>query len=212
MELTQHARKRIQGRTSMLAEDVLYIISKNAAILLGQANGYEYLLFYSAFDRVSKIAVVSQSRSHLISVWNQRYFLPKGVGKPTKARKKAAYVAYRQIMFDAFLDTATLSKEDSNSATLLHTEIEISVDKKVIHSRKGPDLLMNGNETALGTVVKALSEYLIPIIELAEEMKAKANGKIHYDLYVQFPKVTRSLLHYSLSHRQLKRLLRKSKA
>lgn len=99
MELTIHGGVRIQGRTKMLAKDVLSVVASGAVVELGAAHGFEYLLFYSPPDRGCKVAVVSEGRTHLVSIWEVDFNLPQGVKPATQKRKKKARLALQALLF-----------------------------------------------------------------------------------------------------------------
>ena len=107
MELTQHGSERIQGRTRMVAKDVLSLISHGAVVELGGENNFEYLLFYSPFDECAKIAVVTKDRTHLVSIWEKYFYLPPGILKVNRKRERAAKEALK-----AFLLRRSLSNSD----------------------------------------------------------------------------------------------------
>lgn len=99
MELTDHGLERIQGRTQLVPSDVLSIIANDAVVYLGSRNQYEFLLFYSPLDHCTKIAVVAEQRSCLVSVWEAYFKLPLGVRPADSHRKRKAYKLLREYQF-----------------------------------------------------------------------------------------------------------------
>jgi len=99
MQLTGHGLQHIQDRTALLAKDVLSIISGGAVVNLGSTQGYEYLLFYSPSDKACKIAVMSEGRTHLVSVWNADFALSRGIRRVTRQREAQARKKLRTFIF-----------------------------------------------------------------------------------------------------------------
>src|SRR6185437_11200963 len=83
MLLTQHALEHLRGRTLLLPEHVQCIIENNLVVSKGCANGYEYLLFYSPPDRIGKIAITTENRERLVSIWHEHFYLPQEVAALT---------------------------------------------------------------------------------------------------------------------------------
>ena len=102
MKLTIHGSERIFDRTKMVVRDVLSIISSNAVVELGSHGGCKYLLFYSPPDNRTKIAVVTDGRTHLVSIWESDYFLPTGLKSVNKENKRKAMHLCREFMFKRF--------------------------------------------------------------------------------------------------------------
>ena len=98
MEISKHGHLRAMDRTRMLPEDVLSVVKSGMVVPLGFVNGCEFLLFYSPFDRDGKIAVVSEERTLLISVWEPFFTLPAGIIRPTRDM-----VNESKRLFNAFL-------------------------------------------------------------------------------------------------------------
>ena len=90
MELTVHGSQRIFDRTKMMVKDVLSVISSDAVVKLGSANGREFLLFYSPPDRKVKIAVIDAKHAKLVSIWEADYGLPAGVRRVDDVLENAA--------------------------------------------------------------------------------------------------------------------------
>ena len=109
MELSNHGLERIYDRTKLHPDDVLSIVSAEAAVDLGVADGQRYFLFYSQPNKSTKIALVSEDRRRLISIWEKDYNLPTGVKKVTWQRERDA-----QTLLQAFLFARIKAKNKQN--------------------------------------------------------------------------------------------------
>ncbi len=98
MELTGHGRGRVYTRTKLHPDDVLSIISGGVAVDLGLVEGRHYFLFYSWFNRRSKIAVVSAEK-RLVTILERYHAVPDGVKSVTKEREKEAYDLLQNFLF-----------------------------------------------------------------------------------------------------------------
>jgi len=99
MYVTKHGFERIMSRTSMVVHDILELIESDSVISLGKCHHYEYLLFYSPIDEDFKIAIVTQDRQSLISIWETFYHLPAEIQKIDQKRRKRAYHKQRDYFF-----------------------------------------------------------------------------------------------------------------
>lgn len=99
MELSYHGFERIYGRTKMLPEDVLSVISSEAAVDLGSVERRRYFLFYSPPDKDTKVAIVSEDRTRLITIWEKDYNFPVGVKRVTQKMEKEAHKFLQNFLF-----------------------------------------------------------------------------------------------------------------
>lgn len=196
MELTIHGLERIYGRTKMLPEDVLSIVSSGAAVPLGSDEEYAFHLFYSPPDRQVKIAVISKSGSHLVSVWKASYLLPAGVSRVTPRHEKAARSAMSDFLFKKLRETAR-----QGTPTHLAARIEVRVGRKVEFVRDCGEIPIS-IASDYQTVVTGLYPQLAEIARLIEEHKHLVNGKqVGYTILFSRPGVPKPVLRsFTVSH------------
>ena len=113
MELSNHGRERIYGRTKMLPEDVLSIVSGEAAVDLGSVERRRYFLFYSPPDRDTKVAIVSEDRTRIISIWEKDYNFPVGIRRVTQWHEKRARILLQDFLFARFKEK---NQQDNGTA------------------------------------------------------------------------------------------------
>jgi hypothetical protein len=178
MHLTVHGEEHILDRTSMLAKDVLSIISGNATVELGTSEGYEYLLFYSPNDRDCKIAIVSLGKKDLVSVWEKDYFLPKGVLKVTHPLTKKARLLFSEFMFKRV-------KIEEVAPQMFMVQVDISSESKIEY-RQSLGMISQDEIKTLESPLSILSllPELRPIITIVEQNRLKVPGKLYYKIYV----------------------------
>lgn len=128
MELSNHGVERIQERTKMVQKDVLDVVNGGAAIELGTIAQGAFLLFYSPYDRNTKIAVVSQDRKVLVSIWENYFKLPEGIKRPSGKDHRKARIKLQDFLYQRMFPS---SVKRSNADYEVH--IEIRSGKTVLH-------------------------------------------------------------------------------
>lgn len=118
MEMTVHGLVRLNERTKMREEDIVTLIVANVVISLGFYEMYEYLLFYSPNDRSCKIAIVSEDRSTLITVYGAEYRIPKNLKRPTRQLLEQAKFIFTDFLFKRI-------KENNIPYDLKQTEVQL---------------------------------------------------------------------------------------
>lgn len=175
METTMHGTDRILGRTKMVVKDVLGLIKNGAVVSLGFHKGYEFLLFYSPFDGVCKIAVVSKGREALISVWNIEYRLPKSLAKPTFKRQLRARALQQEYSY-AKLSVPFKPKE------LFDVKIEVYASGRLEYVHTCPSPI---ERRPLQTdYIRQLRTVLMPITSVVKEFRKRRNVTVHYEFHL----------------------------
>jgi hypothetical protein len=97
MHITKHGSDHIRDRTRLEPWEVARLIKKEVFVSLGVLANSEYLLFYSPADHKCKIAVVTEDRSSLMSVWEIGFELPLGIRNPghSLGEAKEKYFKYQ---------------------------------------------------------------------------------------------------------------------
>lgn len=215
MHLTRHARSRILRRTNLKPIDVLSFVTEGAAVSLGTYENYEYLLFYSPFDRCCKIAVVSLDRASLVSVWYDDYLLPGGVAKPTASSKKQARKAYLSFMFKRMERKPRPKKvclRNEPSPPYYNTEIEVIVRGESVFSLSSITLT-HKQGYVLGNCLYLVLPDLFKLAEIVEAHKESFGGStVQYGLSLKAINGLKSSRHYVISHKHVLRNLSKRTA
>ncbi|MDE1925084.1 MAG: hypothetical protein KGH79_02805 [Patescibacteria group bacterium] len=174
MYLTQHGEERIQGRTKMLTKDVLDIISNNAVVNLGSVGKYEYLLFYSPLDRISKIAVVAEDRQYLVSIWHRDYFLPAGVERPTDKHDKEARLALTKLL----MSRVKIKPPGPKPLRLFEVKIEVEEDSEVVYEHDSGNI--QAEDAELHSIWNLIKPQLASIASVITANQDKVRGRIRY--------------------------------
>ncbi|MEJ0054153.1 MAG: hypothetical protein WDN10_05555 [bacterium] len=201
MKLTRHARECIEGRTAMLPQDVLTLIESDAAVKLGSQGEYEYLLFYSPFDRQAKIAIVTKEQTHLISIWEKDYHLPDGIRPPTHGQVRKAKAAYLTFIFKRTAKYANEPHTKKPSAGLPYFQATIEIQdacRTILAHEAGTVTRHQG--TNGGRCRRALRKSLAEIASIVEAHKDKAEGAIRYVMCLRPLNGTNGYREYIISH------------
>lgn len=192
MQFTAHGAERVLRRTNLLGKDVLSIISSNAVVSLGFWHNYEYLLFYSPNDGVTKIAVVTRDRGTLVSVWYDDYVLPKGVSRVTRQLKRKA----RQVLAQ-FAIKKVESKETRD------VKLDIVVGKKIVYSHDFGRFLAKDLKS-IESIIQTLLPNLSPIIKVVEDCQSQIPGSVKYDFWLFEPESARAPARFAIRHKKLR--------
>lgn len=194
MKITPHATERILDRTKMRIEDVLSIVSNGAGVELGKTEGYRYLLFYSPPDNVSKIAVVSDCGSHLISIWDRNFALPDGIGKVTREHERRARIVMKNFIFERLAP--------HNKKRFFTAKIQILEGQSVVFEADGGEIPTREIYT-LESAFKYLAPRLAPIAQVVEEYKECAERKIKYRILLIDPETAERVRRHELGHKKI---------
>lgn len=154
MKLRQHAIQRIYERTKMLPRHVDEVLSCAAVVELGSGRACRLLLFYSPPDNGAKIAVVSNDRSSLFSVWHSHFVLPRDVAPVTPELEEEAREILQKFLNAKFSDT--------DDSPRLAVAIDIRLNGKVLSVRDVGDIRTEDARTQ-DSVLNAVAHFLAPI-------------------------------------------------
>lgn len=122
MELTAHAIRRIYDRTKLFTKDALSIVTDGAVVNLGSHKGCGFLLFYSPPDNVCKIAVVSEDRRYLVSIWEKSFKLPAVLPKITPKLEREAKRLFQEFIFEKIRPKDLPKMRPTKKPTCSHVE------------------------------------------------------------------------------------------
>ena len=204
MELTAHGIERIHGRTRMFTKDVLAIISEGSFISIGNWEEQEYLLFYSPPDGRTKIALVSKDRTHLISIWEDDYFLPGGLRVNWLQRYQA-----RNMLQSYLLKKIKLGREkDLESQRSFTARIEVILDNKTEYSEEIQEFALNRSKSLQGPIIAHLKPRLEAITKVVGNNKQIYDGKeLRYELWVLDSKTLKRAWYMRVKHEILLKLI-----
>lgn len=198
MELTKHAQERIEGRTKMLAKDVLRLIKAGAFINLGTAEEYEYLLFYSPFDQTVKVAVTSCGREHLISIWEMNFTFPAGIEKIGNVHIEAAQSLCKKYIFSTF-------HAPDEQAPYWDATIEIrQKNGQLLHTLEVGTLTQQEGKKRL-SCVNAFRAQLLELDATVVQKYSKSKDSIYYYIVIR-SKVINQTLWYRLKKKGIRQL------
>lgn len=209
MELTEHARKRIQERTQLLAQDVLSILEAGAAVKLGEKDSYRYFLFYDPKERKSKIAILNIFETQLISVWEKDFDLPAGIGKVTKNRIKVAYGLYSTFIFGRVTKNVPRTHEKRTVKKFSYPgEIEVMVDRRVVYTKKSSFVYSSFQSLSVTDLVTGLGEDFLKIVDEVKKLGDVTLKHVGYQVFLYDQQSTKSKFEIYLSHRRVLKILR----
>lgn len=193
MELTIHGKLRIQGRTHLVAKDVISIIEAGAFVNLGSDAKGNFLLFFSPFDHQCKIAIVAKKENALVSIWEKNYVLPVGIKRVTFAREKVAEGKVRAYLFDRLRKNSTAPQE-------VTIQVEVWVNGKVAHRQLIG--VLPKNEAMPDTRWPLLIPLMRSILSVVEGMLATVTGKkeVYYHLYFLIPNSHKPIARHIVTH------------
>lgn len=197
MELTLHGSERILGRTRMLTKDVLALISHSAVVALGARGPYEYLLFYSPSEQTTKIAVVAEERSCLISIWEKHFRLPEGVRRPQGKDEREARRALRTYLFSTMTSSKRIKVKAHNEGFV--ARIQVQLDCKKLYEDDAVHIPQNVGKKAK-KVLDYLTEHMEQLAAVVEAHRFHLQGKIRYVIFLLDPRNPRSVKQHVLSH------------
>ncbi len=185
MILTKHGGERIHRRTRMVVKDVLSLIRSGACVELGAAGGLEYLLFYSPPDTNCKVAVVSEGRSHLISVWETYFDFPEGVKRITAKLENDAHLAVRaflmkRLSLNAKKETPSAPQGPPTEQHLFKVEVQVGRKIEFVHEIGTRPVT---RKATLQSVVGALHEDLRTLVLTVEDNRERVgNPPVSYNI------------------------------
>jgi hypothetical protein len=213
MLLTNHARERINDRTSLKPRFVLELIKEGATVSLGKTEKYEYLVFYSPFDGYCKIAVVSVDAQTIVTVWEKYYHLPKPIKRPTKSMLRKARRLYAEFAFACVQLERQKPKQAPKVPPRLYYTVRADVTEAgttIFSQEVGEVTYWQGQDK--GLCYQRCKQIFMQLASLAEKHKNKAKGIVQYHICLT-PKVsTDTRKHYLIPHERIKRDIRKAKA
>ena len=202
MIVTQHGYERIQGRTKMLTKDVFTIISKGAVVELGFAEECEFLLFYSPSDAAAKIAIVSEGRGHIISIWDVDFKLPAGVTRPGRGHHSRARLALAKMI------TEKVEGREVNEERF-QVKVQVEVGTKVIYTHDAGMALLRDAESPRSAIhfFAPLLKEMAAIVD-ANRKRTRTRGRIMYYICLLYPGTLVSAAYYGIRHEKVKKYLK----
>lgn len=205
MKLTKHAQERIGHRTTLKSEDVLAMITAKACVLLGRNDKVSYLLFYSPFDMLCKIAVVTRDGAKIVSVWDSDFLLPTGIPRPGKRARRQAralYDAYAQERKAESLPDMEPVPRVIPDGPYFSAKIEVRVNRGTIYTHE-IGTLTHAEGITRATCLEKIRPEIMRIAREVEGYKEKLEGPVRYHVILKPIKFTRMWKGYSVPHRRV---------
>lgn len=205
MDVTFHGTKRVFSRTKMRLEDVLSVVKNNAAVELGRAGNLIYFLFYSPPDNCTKIALVSEDKHLLVSVWENDYRLPKGVGIVNWKLKHEA----KRLLRSFLISRSGINKINDNSR-VLHVFIDVYEGEKVVYTHKAIEIREGDTKSVKSTLAVTQFE-IAKIAKIVQENINLSEGRVRYCFRISDPETHRTIKQpFLLDHKQIMERLAKA--
>lgn len=201
MKLTHHGEERVLGRTKMMTQDVLSIITADAVVELGFSNGYELLLFYSLPDRCTKIALVNKGRTTLVSIWEDDFILPSGVLRVTWPLRNKAHELFTRYLFKR-----VCPKNGTEAGERPVLKLEVLMGEVVEYERTvGPISFRESNEKSL--VFAHATPLIRSVLDVAEQLAGDVRKRLRCRAVICEPISLRPVRDYWFSYATITRMI-----
>lgn len=187
MDATTHGVIRIFGRTKMRVDDVLSVIEGKAAVELGRSDGLIYFLFYSPPDGRTKIALVPENLTCVISVWENNYHLPLGVTEVDKELNRKA----RKLLRNFLVSRIGIENIKRKSRTL-HAIIDVYEGEDVVYTHC-PIKISEEETRSKALTLSVVRIDLYKIADLINENEQLITGRVRYCIRISDPETCRTI-------------------
>ena len=184
----------------MSVQDVLFLLSSDAVVTLGENAEFAYLLFYSRPDNCCKIAVTTVDRSELVSIWEKDFSIPSGMLKATSPRCKIAIQKSVALQFQ-FVTRTQLEPEEN-----VDTQIEVRVGRKLVY-RTDLKAVPRYDAGEVQPLFSALRPQLEEILKIVESNRGQTGERILYSLFCLEQQSRKVFRRFDLRHETMMKYL-----